>query len=74
MWFRELAKNGGEKLSLFLVGTKSDLAKANRSIKKDYAQKFAKERNFVAYHETSAKEGHGFFDLFSDVKECLENL
>ena len=74
MWFRELKKNGGENLQLFLVGTKADQAKNKREIKKDFAQKFAKDRGFQGYFETSAKEGHGFFDLFADVKEYLETL
>jgi GTPase SAR1 family protein len=34
MWLREVSKNGGEKLPVFLIGTKMDL-KNQRKVKKE---------------------------------------
>ena len=41
-WIAELKKHGGDRLPIFLVGNKSDL-KSNRQIKKETANKYAKE-------------------------------
>ena len=64
MWLREVSKNGGEKLPVMLVGTKLDLAKNQRKIKKELGISTAAKKGFLGYFETSAKEGNGFFDLF----------
>ena len=70
MWLRELTKHGGEHLPIFIVGNKSDLDK-KRAVQKTEAEKWTMQRNFVAYSETSAKDGTGFLELFGNIAEKL---
>ena len=70
MWLREISKNGGENLPVFLVGCKGDL-KAKRKVQRDAAQQKAKTKSFLGYHETSAKDRNGYIDLLQDIVEEL---
>lgn len=68
MWLREVSKYGGDQLqnSTVIIGNKSDL-KNKRSITKEDAENWTKQRGFFGYYETSASEGNGLFQLFNEV-------
>ena len=70
MWLREVSKNGGENLPVFLVGCKGDL-KAKRKVQRDAAQQKANSKSFLGYHETSAKDRTGYIDLLNEIVQEL---
>ncbi|CAD8116782.1 unnamed protein product [Paramecium sonneborni] len=63
-WEQELFERC-TKLSIGLAGNKCDLNE-ERSVQKDYAQKYANQHDF-SFYETSAKTGEGIQILFTDV-------
>jgi small GTP-binding protein len=69
MWLREVSKNGGENLPVFVIGNKID--RADRKIQKSDAEKWVKQRSFAGYFETSPKDGNGYLALFSAIAEQL---
>ena len=73
-WVAEIAKHGGEKLPITVVGTKSDLA-SRRSMPKDTANADCVKKDYAGYYEVSAKAGEGYEDLLIGLKRILkENL
>ena len=66
MWLREVSKYSGESLPVVVVGNKSDL-KGKRTVDKEEAEHWTKQRGFFGHYEISSQEGHGFFQLFNEL-------
>ncbi len=43
--------------------------KNRRAITKEEAENWVKQRGFTNYYETSASEGNGFNQMFSDIAQ-----
>eukprot|EP00026_Physarum_polycephalum_P014557 Phypoly_transcript_15086.p1 GENE.Phypoly_transcript_15086~~Phypoly_transcript_15086.p1 ORF type:complete len:227 (+),score=29.02 Phypoly_transcript_15086:261-941(+) len=64
-WVAELQSNVTDDIVLVVVGNKLDLAK-QRNITKEKGKEFADTIN-ASYIETSAKDGEGITQLFTDI-------
>ena len=58
-----------DEIFVCLFGNKIDLD-ANREIRKEEAEKFAKDKNML-YFEVSAKYGERIKNLFNDAATCI---
>jgi GTPase SAR1 family protein len=66
MWLREVSKYGGDTLPVVIVGNKAD-KKSARTVTKEEAENWTKQRGFFGHYEISSQEGNGFYQLFNDI-------
>ena len=70
LWCKELRTNSNPNIKIFLIGNKIDL-EAQRKIKTEDGQKYAKQYNIEKFFETSAKSGFNAQNLFIEAAKVL---
>eukprot|EP00331_Platyophrya_macrostoma_P020054 CAMPEP_0176475716 /NCGR_PEP_ID=MMETSP0127-20121128/43756_1 /TAXON_ID=938130 /ORGANISM="Platyophrya macrostoma, Strain WH" /LENGTH=189 /DNA_ID=CAMNT_0017871333 /DNA_START=44 /DNA_END=610 /DNA_ORIENTATION=- len=69
MWLKETRSHASEKMSIVLVGNKSDLS-SKRAVSYEEGAKYAQEHG-LAFFETSAKEGTNVQEVFYHAAEMV---
>lgn len=70
IWIKELKSSSSPDAKLLLIGNKNDL-ESERQIRKEEAEKTAKNYDFIKFYETSAKSGFNIKKVFSDIVAIL---
>ena len=71
-WLSDLKSNAEEKLSIILIGNKSDL-ESERKVQTSEAKTFKEENDIHYFSETSAKEGINAKEVFIEAAKLLYN-
>lgn len=68
-WMGEASRaDGGANLPVYVIGNKSDLD-GRRAVPQQDAERWTKQKNYVGYYETSAKENNGFLRIFREMAD-----
>ena len=69
-YLNDAKSNSGKNCHYFLIGNKKDL-EYERQVSKEEGEKFAKEKNFDFFIETSAKTGENLKAIFIEAAKIL---
>ena len=67
----EVKKNGGEKMPVIVVATKSEMA-TRRISPKETIQGDCIKKEYAGYYEISAKDNEGYEELVTAMKRTLK--